>query len=336
MLACSIAASAVGVVLYTADSAHVRAEEKNRLHSIFQVEASPLVLNVASSLDRSVGELSYVGGWQLTSLNPDFGGWSGLTVTENGTRLTAISDKGIVMQAVLDVASSTPLSDVAMTLYPGRTMDKPKASFDAESIIRTGDGYYVSFEGDHRLEFVPNDFLDAIPVPVRTGVDYSVMAKNAGLEAIVLLADGSLVMFAENGRDPQGTLPMWVSKNGEATARRFQPPRNYAPTDAAVLPCGDLLLLTRRYSVLEGVSSKVVYVSASALQAGGILRGREIAHLEAPLPVDNMEALDIVVLPDGYVRLYMMSDDNFNPMQDTLLLVFDWKLPQTCRGNTPS
>ena len=55
--------------------------------------------------------------------------------------------------------------------------------------------------------------------------------------------------------------------------------------------------------------------------------GHEIARMEMarPLTVDNYEGLSAIPAKDGSVRFYLLSDDNFQSSQRTLLLAFDWK-----------
>ena len=50
--------------------------------------------------------------------------------------------------------------------------------------------------------------------------------------------------------------------------------------------------------------------------------GVELAQLVPPFTVDNFEGL--AVFPDkrGGTIIYILSDDNFNPLQRTLLLQF--------------
>ncbi len=37
-----------------------------------------------------------------------------------------------------------------------------------------------------------------------------------------------------------------------------------------------------------------------------------------------MEGMDLVALDENTVRIAMISDDNFNPLQRTLLMMFDY------------
>jgi hypothetical protein len=47
--------------------------------------------------------------------------------------------------------------------------------------------------------------------------------------------------------------------------------------------------------------------------------------LAAPLTVDNYEGVAALPRPDGSVRFYVISDDNFSRLPRTLLLAFDWR-----------
>jgi hypothetical protein len=45
--------------------------------------------------------------------------------------------------------------------------------------------------------------------------------------------------------------------------------------------------------------------------------------LEGTLSVDNMEAIDAIRSPDGKTLIYVASDDNYSPLQTTLLMMFE-------------
>jgi len=95
----------------------------------------------------------------------------------------------------------------------------------------------------------------------------------------------------------------------------------YRVTDAALLPDGRLLLLNRRFAWLEGLSAVLTVADTRDLRAGATIEGREIARLQPPLTVDNMEALSVTV-ENGRTIVWIASDDNFFPLQRTLLLKF--------------
>jgi hypothetical protein len=152
--------------------------------------------------------------------------------------------------------------------------------------------------------------------------------KNAGGEGMVRLADGRFLLFSEAARRNDGTNEVLLVDGDPAVpgtkmlSLGYRPPEGYRATDAALLPDGRLLILNRRFTVLEGVSAKLVVTQLPALVRGAIIAGQEIADLRPPISVDNMEALSLTV-EDGHTIVWMASDDNFNPLQQTLLMKFE-------------
>ena len=67
---------------------------------------------------------------------------------------------------------------------------------------------------------------------------------------------------------------------------------------------------------------RLLRVRGGDIVAGARLSGTLLAELPARLSIDNMECLSVRVV-DGRTRVYVMSDDNYNPLQRTLLLVFE-------------
>lgn len=52
-----------------------------------------------------------------------------------------------------------------------------------------------------------------------------------------------------------------------------------------------------------------------------MLRGRELAVLDAPLVIENFEAIAVRRCADGETLLYLLSGDNCHALQRTLLLM---------------
>ena len=313
---------AAGISSYVGRGWAARAIENGPF--VVEIKAEAIALSREDPAQQNIGALTYVAGWALTSESDDFGGWSALALGAGAKSILMLSDKGDWLETTLDIANDSPFGIGRLYPFEKGARAQDKSYYDAESLVRIEGGYLVGFEQEHRILSVEQIGGSNKPAPVNALVDLSVLSSNGGIEAMTKLPNGDLVMFAEHGLDQKHTLPVWIADKKSAETRRFMPPKNYSPTDAAALPNGDMLLLLRHYSQIDGVSAKVLLLSAEALNGSETLVGRELAHLADPLSVDNMEALDIEVLPDGSVRLYMMSDDNFNPLQRTLFLVFDW------------
>ena len=80
-------------------------------------------------------------------------------------------------------------------------------------------------------------------------------------------------------------------------------------------------MLNRYYTLLAGVKAALTVIDPTEIAPMKLLEGSELARLAPPLSVDNMEALTIA-RESGRTILWIASDDNFNPMQRTLLMKF--------------
>ena len=150
--------------------------------------------------------------------------------------------------------------------------------------------------------------------------------SNRGAEAMLKLPDGRFIVFAE-GKGSEAVSEALLfegdpSRPGTRSVRMtYAKPRGYRTTEAAMLPDGRALILHRRFAFLEGVSAKLSLLDPAQAQAGAILRGRQIADFHRPINVDNMEALS-VTREQGRTIIWIASDDNYNPLQRTLLMKF--------------
>lgn len=294
----------------------------------FAIYAEPVPLRSGDPDNRAVGELRYLGGWVLTSEDPDFGGISAMV--RDGDGFVAIGDAGGLFRFALDEAGAISRTDIAALPagpIPEGGGEVQKRDRDAEAMAfdpETG-RYWVAFERANGFWRYDRDFAgsDADYAPDAMG-DWP---NNGGAEAMIRLEDGRFLVFSEAGDGPGNSREVLLfaddpSVPGEAPVRLgYRPPEEYRITDAAQLPDGRLLVLNRFFSVLEGVSVILSVIELGDLQEDAILAGTPIAQLDPPMTVDNMEAL-VVEEGDGQTIIWMASDDNFNPLQRTLLLRF--------------
>jgi hypothetical protein len=94
----------------------------------------------------------------------------------------------------------------------------------------------------------------------------------------------------------------------------------FKPTGATTLPGGDVLVLERRF---PPIGARIQRLAKETIVPGAMLEGKEIARLEGSLTVDNMEGIDARAGPGGETLVYVVSDDNDNPLQRTYLLMFE-------------
>lgn len=288
-----------------------------------EVEAAPVALDERKPYRRNVGKLEYLAGFELFSSEPGFGGLSGLSVSSDGRTLHAVSDQGVYFTARLTHDAGERLTAIdswsAGPLLPGG------AYGDAEAITPDKDGaWLISFEGRHRImKFASaNGKPGAAPgKDVPLPADLADAPFNGGLESITLLRDGTLMALTEQYENPDGSVKGWFIRADSAAPFSYRTLDGFSPTDLATLPGGDVLVLERKFSIMN-MKAKIRRLAGAELEPGRTLAGEEIADIAHPLTVDNFEGLAARSGANGSTLLYIVSDDNFLPIQRTLLLQF--------------
>ncbi len=301
------------------------------------IQAQPL----PSGLDgERIGRLRHRAVLHLTSDAEDFGGFSGLSI--DGHHITAVSDQGHWLTAELTLnkdGHATGLDNARM----GRLCDDdgtPVAweRIDAEEIQHLpGRGYLVSFERHHRLVLYAAPGNDSSPgAPDATAFEKAPQPfpfppalvntrRNKGMEALAILPDGRLLTFAEELRSIDDDIIGWIGHPEIGDWRHVILPSgdDFLPTGAALLPDGDLLLLMRSYRKEIGTRIRILLLEADSLMPDARLQPIELARIEPPATIDNMEAISVGVGPAGETLIYLMSDNNYSDDQRTLLMQFE-------------
>jgi hypothetical protein len=280
----------------------------------------PVPLDAGDPSVRRAGALRYLGGWSLTSNDFRFGGLSALHV-ERGEVL-AFSDAGWLIRFPLPGAAGK----VAASLGPlpeGPGSADAKSGRDVEALTVAGGQAWIGYERANAVwRYRRSDWSatsSAKPLGMRR------WRANRGSEAMLRLADGRFLIFSEGSGGPSEVLLFDgdpAVPGTESLRFRYRPPRGFRITDAAILADGRFLFVNRRVSFLGGISAKLTLAAAPGeYRAGMLLEGEEVAHLRRPLVADNFEALS-VAREGGRTIVWLASDDNYNPLQRTLLLKF--------------
>lgn len=290
---------------------------------------TPVLLDPNNPANTRVGALEFVIGYEIQLNKPQFGGLSDLCVyadAEAGTRLVAIGDQGIEV-TIGFTGTPEALGDVAIVaLFSLRSIEGArlldKVSGDAEALLCEGPlRRFVGFEQQHRIWlYEEGGSVTAIPIPTAGRM----LPPNEGIEGIARLADGNLLLVAEGGGDAQRG-PAWIgtgSAAGDWAPITLLRSEGYVPTGLATLPNGDVLLLERFFTEATGPAARISLLRSVEIRPGAEIRPREIARIEPPLTVDNFEGIAVAPAEDGGTLVFLLSDDNFNPWQRTLLLVF--------------
>lgn len=290
------------------------------------LQAIPVMLDPDDPARRKAGALTFMGGVELTSADPAFGGYSALTVV--GDRVTLLSDGGNIVRFRLGPDWRISVPDFA-NLPAGPRTGWTKRDRDSESMTRdpaTG-RVWIGFEGFPQIwRFSPGLARGELGVSPAAMEEWP---SNGGAEAFTRLRDGRFVAISESRPDgwKRGRRVGLVWK-GDPTVRRrpafrfsYLPSAGYDPADMTELPDGRLLVLERAFGLPFNWSNRIMLVKREALTPGAIIRGRLVAQLAAPLVHDNFEGI-AATREKGRTMLWLVSDDNELFLQRTLLLKF--------------
>jgi hypothetical protein len=274
--------------------------------------------------------LRALGGFEIAPSRLGFGALSGLHLASDLT-LTAISD--LAYFAEFTLTFDAELRPVGLALRrAGRLGDgagRPLArgyTGDAEALARLPDGsWLVGFERWHRIRRYRDLGGPGLYVAAPPGLQRA--PSNAGLESLAVLTDGRWLALAEDLALPDrpGVTAVWLGRPGAWVALGWRAEEGMWPVDATPLPDGGALVRERGFSLFRGFSGRLLRVSARALaeaMPGTLLAGEEILRLAPPLPVDNYEGV-AATLHQGRQLVALVSDDNGNGLQRTLLLLFE-------------
>ncbi|MEP3442724.1 MAG: esterase-like activity of phytase family protein [Sulfitobacter sp.] len=253
--------------------------------------------------------------WEVDA--PWFGGWSGIEITASGTKMTALSDRGQLVQATLTrdqgrLSSVTIDHSVRISDAKGGPLKKLAVDSEGLAIQDTGP-VHVSFEHRHRI-------MDTDPETGRTSGLIKLpfrktMSNNGGLEALAISADGTLFTLPETAPPDGAPFPLYAYKDGQWHVSAHIPQRGpFLPVGADFDSSGRLWLLERTVTPLGFRSRVRLFVFDGDAS-------REYTLLNTiPARYDNLEGITAWDDPKGQMHITMISDDNFLPIQSTQIV----------------
>ena len=278
------------------------------------------------------GAFEFRGGLQLTSPYRHFGGFSGLHVEPDGARFLSVSDRGRWLRGRIVYQSGRPAGIVDAEMAPILGADgQPLAVrgwYDTESLTIDRGIAYVGIERVNRIvrfDYGKDGLLArGEPIPVPPGVQ--TLPSNKGLEALAMVPAGmplagTLIAISERGLDRAGNILAFLI--GGPTPGTFTLRRNddFDVTDATVTE-GELLVLERRFGFLSGAGMRIRAIPLGEIKPGALIVGRVLIEADLGYEIDNMEGIGVHKNAVGETIITIVSDDNFSPIQRTILLQF--------------
>lgn len=284
-----------------------------------KISARPLRLAAAEQ-----GMMRLIRGWQLDSPHSKFGGFSALARI-GPDRFQIVGDNGYGVRLTLSSAGEVrDVLIIAMPVPNGQPRNKSMVDMEAMFVDPVSGKSWVALEGLNQVWRIDADLRH---VETRRRLPSPRWPTNLGAEGMARLADGRTIIFSEDADDdPRGREALVYTDDpavpGKPPQRFFYDSQGKGlVSDAAPLPDGRLLLVHRRLGVDPVFTTIIAILDPADIAKDAVLRSQAIGRVPRAL-ADNYEGAAISV-EGGRTFLWLVSDDNFNVWQRSLLLQFE-------------
>lgn len=245
-----------------------------------------------------------------------FGGFSGLEISGDGTQFWAISDGGLAASGKFVRANHVISHVVAEHFFE---LKSPAGKVlegvwnDAEGLAIDADNRaYISFEGEHRVWRYDQFGSDAIAVA--SHADFAEMQNNSSLEVLAIDAQGRLLTLPERSGVLTRPFPVYRLGN-EGWSQPFGIPRQspFLPVGGDFGPDGKFYLLERHFSGVFGFQTRIRRFDITETE----VKNQETLLVTGSGLHDNLEGIGVWRDGDGFIRITMVSDDNYRAFQRT-------------------
>ncbi|HEX5008148.1 MAG TPA: esterase-like activity of phytase family protein [Hyphomonadaceae bacterium] len=324
------------------------------------LKATAVPLQALNPSRKKLDRLTYVAGFHLSSPSDRFGGLSGLDVLDDGN-LLAVSDQGDFIWIDLATDGVTPIAArIAAMRDSNGDFLRDKTEGDAEGLAVNDGLALVSYERDFRVLAFDLAACGAAArgTPITLGGHSAPLSEtfaaarievgnNSGPEALGVTRDWTLLTGLETKTGqasplsvrPLEALPDFGVRLGyglpefvgmdiieddveKKDLRVFSLHRARNALSPNVISIAETRLKRSldRASLPRRVVGEIDERSHVRFAAG---ETRKLADMSLLFTIDNFEGIAAKEMPDGSVRLYLISDNNFSASQRTLLMVFD-------------
>lgn len=280
--------------------------------------AAALLATVIGSGAQAPDNVTLVGSFRWKENDDQFGGFSGLEISDDGSEFWAVGDGGIFVQGNLLRDADTDAITGVSTFIP-KALKSPSGKVttgvwdDAEGLAITDTGRaYVSFEGYHRIWAYDEAGGSAIEIPQHP--DFKGMQNNSSLEVLAIDAQGTLFTAPERSGVITRPFPVYRFKDG-VWDQPFGIPRRspFLIVGGDFGPDGKFYLLERHLNGLFGFQTRVrrfTFTETGIEDEETLLETNTGRH-------DNLEGIAVWRDGGGDIRITMISDDNFKAFQRT-------------------
>ena len=303
-----------------------------------EISGTPFAFDRSDPARRDFGRLEWLGGLIISAKSEFFGGYSDLIVSPDNDDLLTISDSGSWLSAKLTTKNGK-LAGIgnarvgALTQKDGKPLQR-RGDRDAEALVALGHGgiegrYLIGFESRHRIEeyaFEKGKFRGPLGSRVLPR-ELRRMDRGQGLEGMALLRGGehkgALVAFSEHKLDSQNDHGGALMKDDKSYPLFLKRTGEFDITSLQSLSDGSLLVLERSFIRASlKLDIRLRLVKAADIEPGARLDGEVLLEAGNRYMIDNFEGMAVTETQKGETIITLISDDNFNFFQNTLLARF--------------
>ena len=268
--------------------------------------------------------------WRLEQVNylnidrneKDYGGFSGLLISNEGTEALVVTDKSFFFVLELRRDENDILTGYSV-IRKGRILSSKGEHLngrntDSESIvIDENNNYYISFESNHRIMMHAEVEGKGVFVPKHPM--FRKLSVNKGIEALAIDADNRLIAIPEKPPLGISDIPIFRLQNDKwEIIKHVKINDNFLVTDAEILPEGLLLILERKFSWTQGFKTRFRLISLDKFDNTEPIT----VFTSTANQFDNLEGLTLWRDKTGEMRILTVSDDNFHPLQQSEIREF--------------
>ena len=283
---------------------------------------------------KDIGCLKMTSASTLYANHGGFGGYSGLHLDQETGILTLLSDAGHLFRSQATIDEHLAITALGPSkYYKIRVHGFLTARMDTEALVPLGDQWLVTREQRNDAIVVKFDADTETLDYVKTLTELTTPIKlpgNGGFEGAEIIGDDVFVFIPEASDNDLSPIMLYQDDRLIHVAD-YKVSDGFAVTDLAADVASDrLFILERFFSRATGPKARIKMLPISAVMGGQgeTLEPTELGRLSILDGADNMEGMIFEVAEDGSENLVIISDDNYNDIQRTVLMTL--KLGPTC------
>lgn len=291
------------------------------------VSVSPIEHFEISGTKSVFGKLEFRGGLAISSKLREFGGLSGIHVQNGGSEAILVSDLGYILLAELSYREGR-LAAITIPHMMRAPLPPSIKRRDLEDITVGSQGeLHLALErNNHQIATIaPRSGKAAAAALIMLPQAGKLLGFNKGIESIDIFPRGTELagrMIAIGERPDKRTgsrIPCWIVDVGTCAIKVRG---KYEVTSARFLDNGDLLILERKFTPGFDIGMRLRRIRQREIGVGKVLDGETLIEAGLAMQIDNMEGLAVHRDSSGVTILTLVSDDNLNFFQRTLILQF--------------